>query len=251
MSHPAAAMDLGARRWTELGHGHQRWLLAVPVGSCEQHGPHLPLDTDTLIAVSLAESLARRRDDTLVAPAIGIGASGEHASFPGTLSIGTEALTDVLVELARSALPDPTGTATTDLTTADLFSAVLFVNGHGGNVDALERARSLLGLESRRVDVWHPRCMEGIPTRDTPRPHSCCSSTPTGWRMSRRGGIHCTLLRDRLPTDQRPTGRRVPQRCARRSHRGHRRGRGLSVRGAPRRPPRDRIEASGHMTTIS
>ena len=163
MSHPAAAMDLGARRWTELGHGHHRWLLAVPVGSCEQHGPHLPLDTDTIIAVSLAESLARRRDDTLVAPAIGIGASGEHASFPGTLSIGTEALTDVLVELARSALPDPTGTATTDLTTADPFSAVLFVNGHGGNVDALERARSLLGSESRRVDVWHPRVHGGDP----------------------------------------------------------------------------------------
>ena len=163
MSHPAAAMELGARRWTELGHGHQRWLLAVPVGSCEQHGPHLPLDTDTLIAVSLAESLARRRDDTLVAPAIGIGASGEHASFPGTLSIGTAALTDVMVQLARSALPAPTGTATTDLTTADPFSAVLFVNGHGGNVDALERARSLLGSESRRVDVWHPRVHGGDP----------------------------------------------------------------------------------------
>src|SRR4030081_1452778 len=78
-------------------------LLAVPLGSTEQHGPHLPLDTDTRIATALAAGLARRRDDGVVAPALPYGASGEHAGFPGTLSVGTPALELLLVELVRSA----------------------------------------------------------------------------------------------------------------------------------------------------
>ena len=67
-------------------------VLVVPLGSCEQHGPHLPLDTDTRIADALVASLVERvgvDQRLVVGPTIGIGASGEHASFPGTLSIGT------------------------------------------------------------------------------------------------------------------------------------------------------------------
>src|SRR3712207_8629966 len=72
-------------------------LLVVPLGATEQHGPHLPLGTDTVIASALAASL-----DAVVAPALPYGSSGEHAGFPGTLSIGREALVHVLVELVRS-----------------------------------------------------------------------------------------------------------------------------------------------------
>ena len=61
-------------------------IVVVPVGSCEQHGPHLPLHTDTTIATALAQDLAARRGDCVVAPAISISASGEHAGFAGTLS---------------------------------------------------------------------------------------------------------------------------------------------------------------------
>ncbi|MGZ5391073.1 MAG: creatininase family protein, partial [Mycobacterium sp.] len=65
--------------------------LIVPVGSTEQHGPHLPLDTDTRIATAVAEVLADRltgnESNWLVAPAIGYGASGEHEGFSGTVSI--------------------------------------------------------------------------------------------------------------------------------------------------------------------
>ena len=59
-------------------------LLVVPLGATEQHGPHLPLGTDTIIA-SRAGGVARTRSS---APALPYGSSGEHAGFAGTLSIG-------------------------------------------------------------------------------------------------------------------------------------------------------------------
>ncbi|MGO9156937.1 mycofactocin biosynthesis peptidyl-dipeptidase MftE [Mycobacterium sp.] len=116
--------------------------LLVPLGSTEQHGPHLPLDTDTRIATAVARSAGVRLEhDWLVAPAIAYGASGEHQDFAGTISIGTEALTLLLVEYGRSA--------------ACWAGRLVFVNGHGGNVDALARAVSRLRAEGRDVG-WCP-----------------------------------------------------------------------------------------------
>ncbi|RMH75319.1 MAG: mycofactocin biosynthesis peptidyl-dipeptidase MftE, partial [Actinomyces sp.] len=77
-----------------------------------------------------------------VAPAVAIGASGEHADFPGTLSIGSAALTGVAVELGRSA----TVTA----------PRLVFCNGHGGNVEALTRAVDVLRAEGRSVVLHTP-----------------------------------------------------------------------------------------------
>ena len=116
--------------------------LIIPVGSTEQHGPHLPLDTDTRIATAVSRALADRlvpADESkwLVAPAIGYGASGEHEEFSGTVSIGTSALRLLLVEFGRSA--------------SRWASRLVFVNGHGGNVEALATAAALLRYEGRDV----------------------------------------------------------------------------------------------------
>ena len=143
---------LAARTWPEAGDAQ---LLVVPVGSCEQHGPHLPLDTDLRIAMELCGRLVADRTDAVVGPPIAIGASGEHESFPGTLSIGTEVLEAVIVELGRSALPPPESSRPRP------FRAVLFVNGHGGNIEALSRATAVLAAEGRDVAVWHPRVPGG------------------------------------------------------------------------------------------
>jgi creatinine amidohydrolase len=118
-------------------------VLAVPVGATEQHGPHLPLSTDTDIAVALARALARERPEVVVAPALAYGSSGEHGDFPGTLSIGLEATELVLVELCRSA------TAT--------FGHVLLISTHGGNAEPVARAVRRLRGEGRDVRAWTPR----------------------------------------------------------------------------------------------
>ena len=78
-------------------------MLVVPLGSVEQHGHHLPLGTDTAVACAAAEAAVASLDGVLLAPALAYGASGEHEGFPGTISIGTEALTGLLVEYGRSA----------------------------------------------------------------------------------------------------------------------------------------------------
>jgi mycofactocin precursor peptide peptidase len=119
-------------------------LLVVPVGSTEQHGPHLPLSTDTDVAVALATRLAARVDGVLVAPPVPYGSSGEHAGFPGTLSIGAAATELVLVELGRSAVP-----AT--------VARMLLLSAHGGNAEPVSAAVRLLRSEGRDVRAWSPR----------------------------------------------------------------------------------------------
>src|SRR5271163_2828984 len=100
--HGNSGFRLASARWPEV-ETQARRLLVVPVGSLEQHGPHLPLDTDTRIAVAVARRACAGRAGVALAPAFSVGASGEHADFPGTLSIGTEALTACLTELGRHA----------------------------------------------------------------------------------------------------------------------------------------------------
>lgn len=121
--------------------------LLVPVGSTEQHGPHLPFDTDTLIAQAVSQRVADRRNGLLVAPPIAIAASGEHQDFRGTLSIGIDVLGSVLVEIARSA--------------STWARRVLFVNGHGGNMVALDRAVRQVRDEDQEVG-WVACAAEGF-----------------------------------------------------------------------------------------
>ncbi|WP_039798455.1 mycofactocin biosynthesis peptidyl-dipeptidase MftE [Nocardia araoensis] len=118
-------------------------ILTVAIGATEQHGPHLPLSTDTDVAAALCARLAAVRADVLVGPAVPYGASGEHAGFPGTLSIGQAALELLVVELCRSA--------------SDTFERILLVNWHGGNIEPLRRATELLRTESRDVRLYLPR----------------------------------------------------------------------------------------------
>jgi mycofactocin system creatininase family protein len=130
--------ELATLTWPETA-GDSR-LLVVPVGSLEQHGPHLPLDTDTRIAVAAARALAQRHPEVVVAPPVPYGASGEHQSFPGTVSVGHDALAFFLLELVRSA--------------AVTYRRILLVNGHGGNTEALRRIAERARYEGRDVRVW-------------------------------------------------------------------------------------------------
>ena len=121
-------------------------VLAVPVGSTEQHGPHLPLATDADLAEALCAQLGARGEEqpgVVVAPLVPYGSSGEHDGFAGTISIGQDATELLLTELGRSA--------------TRTFTRVLLVSTHGGNTEAVRRAVTRLRAESRDVSVWLPR----------------------------------------------------------------------------------------------
>ena len=129
---------LGEACWPEIAAP----TVLVPLGSLEQHGPHLPLDTDTRIATAVATRVgtAGTPESAVVAAPVAYGASGEHEGFPGTISIGSAALTTLLVELVRSA--------------SRTFPRVVLVCGHGGNSDGVGAALARLHYERRDVAGW-------------------------------------------------------------------------------------------------
>ena len=133
-------MHLATAAWPDVT--RDELTVAVPVGSFEQHGPHLPLDTDTRIASAVAGAL----DGVVCAPPIEYGASGEHEGFPGTISLGSAVVKLLLVEYGRSV--------------CGWARRLVFVNGHGGNGPALVEAVELLRYEGRDV-AWLPCAVPG------------------------------------------------------------------------------------------
>ncbi len=128
---------------TRVGTASQRNVLLVPLGATEQHGPHLPLSTDTDIAVAWCRAMAQDDDNVLIAPPLPYGSSGEHQSFWGTMSIGQDALETLVVELGRSA--------------SESFAAMVFVSGHAGNAQPLSRAVGTLRSEGRSAFALFPQ----------------------------------------------------------------------------------------------
>ncbi|MGH9071506.1 MAG: creatininase family protein [Acidimicrobiales bacterium] len=126
----------------------------LPVGSFEQHGPHLPLATDSLVAVAITSAISARFE-VLALPPVTFSCSHEHASFAGTVSLsaGTLAaiISDVAESLARSGLV-----------------GMLVVNGHGGNhvlanvvQEANVTGRLRVGLYPARQDWSEARTAAG------------------------------------------------------------------------------------------
>lgn len=125
-------------------------IVLLALGSWEQHGAHLPFDTDTVIIEAVVDAAIRSVDPEntqfSVVPTIGVTASDEHNGFAGTLSIGTNALSDVVVSIARS---------------ASWARGICIVNGHGGNSDALKLVHSALDYENIRHSIWSLPYYEG------------------------------------------------------------------------------------------
>lgn len=139
--------------WGFRSGGFDKAVLAV--GSTEYHGDHLPYGTDTMVAQYLAEEVARRVEGLLVLPPLPYGMSLHYASFPVAVSLTTETLMRVLREVFGSLLGHG-------------IVRLLIVNGHDGNMAALESAAREFRVEHPEMriavlDAWWQTAGELVP----------------------------------------------------------------------------------------
>lgn len=142
-------MSWSEMTWPEIEQARKSdAIVLIPTGSTEQHGPHLPLDTDSKIASAVtqrvAERLSRRRW-TLIFPAVRFAYSPHHMSFPGTISLSSETFIDVIVETCSCVIQHG-------------FKKIAIINTHGPNLSllrvAVDRIKNRLGMSIVIVDCW-------------------------------------------------------------------------------------------------
>lgn len=121
---------IGDLAFTEVGLAlRASSVVCLPMGSFEQHGPHLPLNTDAVLAEALTGRIVERLGETYdlwQLPLVPVGLSREHAWAPGTLSLSVAGMTALMRDLVR------------DIARALPARNLLIVNGHGGNRGLLE-----------------------------------------------------------------------------------------------------------------
>ena len=114
-------MVLSRMTWPEVEALSRDIVVLIPTGSLEQHGPHLPLFTDTLIATAVSERVEQALPSkVLLTPTLWLGASAHHLKFPGTLSASFETYMGAIEDAVESLRPHG-------------FWRFYIVNGHGGN----------------------------------------------------------------------------------------------------------------------
>lgn len=113
--------------WSEIEEAIEdgRDTVLIMLGSIEQHGPHLPINTDTLISDELGVRIAEKLGDTLVAPTIRPGCSDHHMDFAGTISLSKKLLMEIIEEYCLSL--DKHG-----------FKNIVLIPFHGGNYEPVE-----------------------------------------------------------------------------------------------------------------
>jgi creatinine amidohydrolase len=129
---------LGELTWPEAAARFQEIdIVLLPVGSTEQHGPHLPLDTDSFDANYLANEVSNTFPDPkpLVLPLIPYGVSYHHMDFSGTISISNETLTRLVYEIGMSVAQHG-------------VKKLIIINGHGGNTPSLKNAAQMINRDA-------------------------------------------------------------------------------------------------------
>jgi creatinine amidohydrolase len=136
-------MILAEMTWQEVDALSRDTVVVIPTGSLEQHGPHLPLLTDTLIATAVTTAVEELvPEQTLLTPCAWLGASGHHLNFAGTCSASVtgymEAITAIIESLHRHR-----------------FHRFLIINGHGGNNEPNGVALRALKEKKNHLTVGH------------------------------------------------------------------------------------------------
>lgn len=111
-------------------------VVILPLGAIEQHGPHLPVGTDSQIVTALSNALEQElKDDIILCPTLAYGSSHHHIGFGGTISVSATLYTQIIVELVQSILQSG-------------FRKIILLNGHGGNITPVRQALSVLSNQT-------------------------------------------------------------------------------------------------------
>jgi creatinine amidohydrolase len=130
-------MKLAELTWMDVEALSRETVVLIPTGSLEQHGPHLPLFTDSLIVTAVAQGVeANLPDQVLLTPTLWLGASGHHLKFPGSLSADFDTYIGAITSVVASLLPHG-------------FHRFYVLNGHGGNSSPNDVAM-------RKLKALHP-----------------------------------------------------------------------------------------------
>ncbi len=151
-------------------------VVVVPLGATEQHGPHLPVNTDSVIAEATAaagvERAANAGVDAWLLPILSYTKSNEHAHFPGTFSLTAATLMATLDELGRALAATPA-------------RKIVFLNGHGGN-------SALVAMMNRELRLNHG--LQTFLTHPGVPPDQGGTSAPSELGMGVHGGMDETSL---------------------------------------------------------
>jgi creatinine amidohydrolase len=148
-------------------------VVIVPVASLEQHGPHLPTLTDTLLVSEVAHRAAREaqsRHPVIVTPCVWTGLSEHHMELGGTVTLDFQVFATLLRGIVESLLRQG-------------FERICLLNGHGGNVAALKTITDELTFEFEVPIVsgtyWHiaAKTLEPLLERQTSIRHACEAET--------------------------------------------------------------------------
>lgn len=123
--------ELGRLSFSEVGEAaEQRPVLLIPMGTMEQHGPHMPVNADNMVAEFVARNAAEQTN-AVWAPGLNYGCSDVFRNFSGTISISHDTLARLLEEVCEGYI-------------ASGFRRIIFVNNHGGNEIIIERVARIL-----------------------------------------------------------------------------------------------------------
>jgi creatinine amidohydrolase len=135
-------MKLAELTWQEVDALDRNVVVVIPTGSLEQHGPHLPLFTDSILATAVSEAVEHSlRDQVLLVPTLWLGASAHHLKFAGSLSASFSTYIGAIKDVIDSFIPHR-------------FSKFFIINGHGGNSEPN-------GIALRELKVAYPNLQFG------------------------------------------------------------------------------------------
>jgi creatinine amidohydrolase len=177
-------------------------LLIIPLGATEQHGPHLPLGTDTMLVEAVAERAVLALRDSLpivLSPTLALGSSAHHVPFGATLSLTSLALYGVLMDVGRSAA-------------ACGFRRLFYLNGHGGNHELAQVAARDLALElpiAVGAGSWWAMAYDALIDAGSPTIHNIPGHSG-GFETAVMMAVAAHLVRERPPVRENPPAYRSP-----------------------------------------